>query len=121
MKKLMMFVFFILPVAIVLPNATPWRDKFKNVDHAKLEQLLGFNPRLELIEDNNPDVVHQGGPTLYIHGWLGAKDAKNVRSRCNDSNRVPGDVLIFDLPDASYWIRQTVPYWMPLSRSNFAQ
>lgn len=121
MQKSMVLVLFFLPVALFSSPSTPWRDKFKNIDHAQLERLLGFNPRLELIEDNNPDVIHQNGPTLYFHGWLSGKDAITLRNRCNDSNRVPGDIIVFDFPDASYWWKQMIPYWMPLSRSNFAQ
>jgi hypothetical protein len=105
----------------ILSASAPWRYKFNHIDHAMLEQLLGFNPAIELIEDNSPDVIHQAGPTLYVHGWLSGKDAKNLRNRCNDSNKIPGDVVVFNFPDASHWIRQTIPYYMPISRSNFAQ
>src|SRR5260221_10662298 len=112
MKKFLLYALFLLPSAIVaidqqIADTKPWRTNFKKIDHKALEKALGYNPGLELIEDNNPNVVHQTGPTLYIHGWLCSKNATAIRRRCNDSNKIPGDVIIFNFPDASKWVNES--------------
>lgn len=129
MKNLIVYAF--LTAFFVIKGMEPekvWREKFKKVNHPSLQTKLGYNPTLELIEDNNPEVVHGTGPTLYIHGWLGSKDASYLRRRCGDSSKIPGDVIVFNFQDASRWINLNVattsisfPYWMPINKSNFGQ
>jgi hypothetical protein len=126
MKKIILYIFFALPSYSIsqdpkIISSKSWRKNFKKINHGQLKKTLGYDPKLELIEDNNPKVISQGGPTLYIHGWLSSKNATLVRNRCNDSSRIPGDVIIFNFPDASEWINNSIPYYMPLNKSSFGQ
>jgi hypothetical protein len=103
----------------IQPNQ--WRKRFNKIDHEKLTKELGYNPNLRLIQKDDTNLVNQGGPTLYIHGWLSSPDALAVLNRCNDNNKIPGDVIVFDFPDAIKWIKHIVPCSIPLGKSNFAQ
>lgn len=107
-----------------------WRENFEqkinNPKHEiyqnaqELWKTINHNPDIQLIKDDNPNVIHQSGPTLFIHGWNSSPDAYSVYRQCTDSKTIPGDVVTFRFPDASSWFKKTVPYWFPISKSSFA-
>lgn len=136
MKKITLVIGILLAarpsLAMIVTQQQEWRKNFKNIDHGSITKLLGFDPAIELIEDNNLNVIHQC-PTVYFHGWLSGKTAHRVIKRCENSNTIPGDKIIFNFQDASTWFKlpagiseitgiKSVPILPPnLFKSNLAQ
>ncbi len=105
-----------------------WRKNFEQLREFKTTQSfevvirwqkLQHDPQITLVVKDDPTIIQQSGPTLFIHGWGGNKDSYTTSRLCS-SNNIPGDVITFNFPDASYWIKETIPYWMPISQSSFA-
>ncbi len=103
-----------------------WRNNFKLLQNPEWNDYdttqnrwkkLGYDPHITLIEKEYNNT--SSGPTLFIHDWASSKDAYNTVKLCS-SNNIPGDVITFNFSDASRWFKQTIPYWMPFTKSNFA-
>jgi|GEM_PF-2733893 len=129
LSTLLFIPFFIYPSQqLSQTDVVPWRHNFQKLKDAQSVhacqalnrwQKLGYNPDITLLEKNSAAIFQKNGPTLFIHGWLGGKDAYKSYKLCSSDN-IPGDVVTFNFPDASYWFKQTIFYGMPVTKSSFA-
>lgn len=71
------------------------------------QSLLGYDPRITLIKERDSRVVKSGRKTVYFHGFGGSKDAASGVKSHYGSERLPGDVITFDFPDANYGTMDT--------------
>lgn len=124
MKKALIFLFvslFQYSLSTEEPtNQFPWREFIKKLDHNSVAEELGYDPGIELIEEDNPNVVHGKQPTIFFHGWGSSKNAPRVLEHIKNSEIIPGDVIVFNFPDATKWAGY-IPYFFPIYNSSFAQ
>lgn len=76
-------------------------EPVKLYDQQETKQLLGYDPRITLLEETDKSVVKSGRKTVYLHGFGASKRAAKLLKGCYGTQRLPGDIITFDFADAN--------------------
>lgn len=63
-------------------------------------KILGYDPKITLLKETDPTIVCSARKTVYFHGFGASKGAvAELKTWCG-SERLPGDIVTFNFPDA---------------------